>query len=65
LAAYRKAVHPSGAKDDPTDAELFARFAYNHGDSLRVWKPDDEITRSLGLLSEQCKRRLETGARDG
>jgi transposase len=59
LAAYRKAVHPSGAKDDPTDAELIARFACNHSDSLRVWKPADEITRSLGLLSEQRREWVE------
>jgi len=59
LAAYRRAVHPSGAKDDPTDAELLARFAYNHSDQLRVWKPDDEITRSLGLLSEQRREWVE------
>lgn len=59
LAAYRRAVHPSGAKDDPTDAELLARFACNHSDQLRVWKPDDEITRSLGLLSEQRREWVE------
>jgi|WetSurMetagenome_2_1015567.scaffolds.fasta_scaffold122704_1 transposase len=59
LAAYRKALHPSGAKDDPTDAELIARFACNHSDQLRVWKPADEITRGLGLLSEQRREWVE------
>jgi transposase len=53
LAAYRKALCPSGAKDDPTDAELAARFVREHGDRLRVWRPDDEISRALAMLTEQ------------
>lgn len=53
LAAYRKALCPSGAKDDPTDAELAAQFVRDHGDHLRVWRPDDEITRALSMLTEQ------------
>lgn len=53
LAAYRKALHPSGAKDDPTDAQLLAGFVREHGDQIRVWQPDDEITRGLRLLCEQ------------
>jgi transposase len=53
LAAYRKALHPSGAKDDPMDAELAARFAREHIDRLRLWQPSDEISRALGMLTEQ------------
>jgi transposase len=53
LAAYRKALCPSGAKDDPTDAELVARFVRDHGERLRVWQPDDQLTRSLAMLTEQ------------
>jgi hypothetical protein len=45
LAAYRKALDPSGAKDDPRDSELLARFRRDHRDQLHLWKPDDEITR--------------------
>ena len=30
LADYRKALYPSGAKSDPTDAELLARFLREH-----------------------------------
>lgn len=59
LASYRKALYPSGAKDDPTDAELLARFVQEHHDQIRVWKPDDEITRSLRLLSEQRRDWVE------
>lgn len=63
LAAYRKALYPSGAKDDPTDAELLARFVREHRDQVRVWQPDDETTRGLRLLCEQ--RRAWVGQRVG
>jgi transposase len=59
LAAYRKALHPSGAKDDPTDAELAARFLRDHHDQVRVWRPDDEISRGLRMLSEQRRHWVE------
>jgi transposase len=59
LAAYRRALHPSGAKDDPTDAELAARFLRDHSDQVRVWRPDDEISRGLRLLSEQRRDWVE------
>ena len=59
LAAYRKALHPSGAKDDPTDAELAARFLRDHSDQVRVWQPDDDISRGLRLLSEQRRDWVE------
>ena len=59
LASYRKAMDPSGAKDDPRDSELLARFLRDHRDQLRLWKPDDEITRGLRLLSEQRRNWVE------
>jgi transposase len=59
LAAYRKAMDPSGAKDDPRDGELLARFLRQHRDQLRLWKPDDEITRGLRLLNEQRRDWVE------
>ena len=42
LADYRMALHPSGAKDDPTDADLLQEFLQLHGDRLRMWQPDTE-----------------------
>lgn len=59
LSAYRKAFYPSGAKDDPTDAELLARLVSEHADQVRVWRPADEISRVLGLLSEQRREWVE------
>ena len=59
LAAYRKALYPSGAKDDPTDAELAAQFAREHIDRLRLWRPGDPISRALGMLAEQRRDWVE------
>ena len=59
LAAYRKALYPSGAKNDPGDAELAARFVREHIDRLRVWQPDDENSRALRMLSEQRRQWVE------
>lgn len=57
LARYREAIHPSGGKDDPRDAELLARFLLHHRDQLRVWQPDLPETRRLAHLAE-LRRRL-------
>jgi transposase len=59
LARYREAFAPSGAKDDPTDAELLCRFVREHHDRLRAWRPDDATTRGLRLLSEQRRHWVE------
>ena len=40
LARYRQAFHPSGAKDDPTDAALLLDLLRKHRDQLRPWRPD-------------------------
>jgi transposase len=59
LAAYRRAVSPSGSKNDPADAILAARFLRDHGDQIRVWRPDDDISRGLRMLSEQRRDWVE------
>lgn len=56
LARYREALSPSGAKDDPTDAELLCRFVSQHHQRLRAWRPDDVTTRGLRLLTEQRRQ---------
>ena len=61
LDNYRKAFRPSGAKDDPTDAELLCQFVSLHHQKLRPWQPDDEQTRNLALLCQ--KRRQAVDAR--
>lgn len=59
LARYREALHPSGGKDDPTDAELLARFLQLHAQQLRSWKPDSEDTRKLGRYVEIRRKLVE------
>ena len=61
LASYREAFRPSGAKDDPIDAELLYQFVSLHHRQLRPWHPDDGLTRKLALLCQ--KRRQAVDAR--
>jgi transposase len=61
LASYRKAFRPSGAKDDPSDAELLCQLVSLHHQQLHPWQPDDALTRKLALLCE--KRRSAVDAR--
>jgi transposase len=56
LAKYREAFSPSGAKNDPGDAELLARFVREHHPRLRRWRPEDAVTRGLRLLCEDRRR---------
>jgi transposase len=51
-ARYREVFTPSGAKDDPADAELLCGFLREHQRKLRAWRPDDATTRALRLLTE-------------
>jgi len=52
LKNYRDAIHPSGAKDDPTDAELLLQFLMLHQDRLKAWTPDAPNVRLLLRLVE-------------
>lgn len=52
LKNYRDALHPSGAKDDPTDAELLLQFATLHQGKIRPWVPDTAEIRLLLRLVE-------------
>lgn len=56
LAKYRAAFSPSGAKDDPTDAEFLMELILKHRDKFKVWKPDDDNTRILGMLNEERRK---------
>jgi transposase len=53
VAKYRKAWHPSGAKDDPTDADLILDLLTLHRDKLAVLRPDDPVTRQLQILTRK------------
>ena len=56
LARYREAFHPSGAKDDPTDAALLLDLLRKHRDQLRPWHPDTVAARRLQLLGEHRRK---------
>jgi hypothetical protein len=56
---YRKAVFPSGSKDDPRDAEVLLDLLTLHRDRLRVLKPDTEPTRQLQALVEKRRQLVD------
>jgi transposase len=56
LARYRQAFSTAGGKDDPSDADYLLDLLQHHRDRLRVWRPDDQKTRTLTLLMEQRRR---------
>jgi transposase len=56
LATYRKAFNPSGAKDDPTDAELALDLLMHHPEYFQPLKPQSVEMRTLMTLVEQRRR---------
>ena len=56
---FRKAVYPSGSKDDPLDADVLLDFLLKHRDRLRVWRPDTAETRQLQFLVEDRRRLVD------
>ena len=56
LARYREAFRGSGAKDDPSDAELLLDLLRLHRNRLRVWLPDTVDTRRLQRLVEYRRK---------
>lgn len=56
LAKYRKAFTPSGAKDDPTDAELVLDLLCRHPERLKPLVPQSAPLRALQQLVEQRRR---------
>ena len=56
LAKYRQTFNPSGAKDDPTDAELALDLLLNHPDHFQPLNPQSVEMRTLMTLVEQRRR---------
>ena len=63
LADYRKALHPCGGKDDPTDAALLVDFLCRHGDRLRLLPVEADDIRLLRLLVEKRRRLVDEKTR--
>jgi transposase len=53
LAKYREAFVPSGAKDDPTDAEIALDILLRHPDKLHLIKLQSVAMRTLATLVEE------------
>lgn len=53
LAKYREAIHPSGAKDDPGDAQIALELLVEHRDKLKALKPQSVGMRHLLFLVEE------------
>jgi len=56
LARYREAFVPSGAKDDPTDAEFAMDYLMRHPEKLKALKPESAPMRKLRYLVEARDR---------
>lgn len=56
VAKMRDAWTPSGAKDDPGDAELIMSIVRDSNHKLRAWHPDSAPTRRLMLLTEHRRK---------
>ena len=56
LARYREAFRGSGAKDDPSDADLLLDLLRLHRNRLRAWLPDTVETRRLQILAEYRRK---------
>src|SRR5260370_10597048 len=52
-ASMRQALYPSGAKDDPRDADLLLDLLLQHRDKLRRLTPDNEATRRGQNMGEE------------
>ena len=59
LHAVLSALYPSGAKDDPRDADLLLDLLVQHRDRLRHLQPDNEETRRVQNLVEERRKLVE------
>lgn len=59
LAKYREAFQSSGAKDDPTDAELAVDLVLRHRERFKPLKPQSVEMRTLLRLVEKRRRLVE------
>lgn len=65
LKKYREAFSPSGAKDDPADADYLLDILRHHRERLRPWLPGDEKTRLRQYLLEHRRRLVDDRTRTG
>lgn len=59
VANMRKALYPSGAKDDPLDADLLLDLLLHHRNKLHRLTPDTEATRRVQHLVEERRKLVD------
>lgn len=64
-AQFRAALYPSGAKDDPVDADLLLDLLVHHRAHLRRLSPDTEQTRLVQQLVEARRKLVNEKTRQG
>ena len=57
--SMRQALYPSGAKDDPRDADLLLDLLLQHRNKLRRQSPDSEATRRVQNLVEERRKLVD------
>ena len=55
-SSMRQALYPSGAKDDPRDADLLLDLLLQHRNKLRRLSPVSEVTRRVQHLVEERRK---------
>jgi transposase len=63
LANHRKAFTPSGAKDDPTDAEFALKLLLTHTEHFKPLSPQSVEMRTLMTLVEQRRKLMHDRVR--
>jgi transposase len=58
-ARMRKALYPSGSKDDPRDADVVLDLLLQHRDKLRRLSPDTDATRRVQNLVEERRKLVD------
>ena len=64
LARYRQAMFPSGAKDDPSDAELALDIMLNYPNKVKPLRASSDNSRTPALLVEQRRLLVEDRRRN-
>jgi transposase len=62
-AQFRAVLFPSGAKDDPDDADILLDLLLHHRTRLRRLEPDTKQTRTLQMLVEERRRMVNEKTR--
>lgn len=64
LSRYRKAMFPSGSKDDPMDAELALDMMLNYPNKIKALRPSSDDSRTLAQLVEHRRMLVEDKRRN-